>query len=54
MFLDECKYFVIEKKMPEFTTDNIKNFSDDFNREDSDEEILMKKNSDQENFTEEN
>ena len=54
MFLDECKYFAIEKKIPEFTTDNIKHFSDDFNREDSDEEILMKKNSDQENFTEEN
>ena len=38
VFLDECKYFVIEKNIPEFITDNIKIFADDSNREDSDEE----------------
>ena len=52
MFLEECKYIVKEKKIPEYIIDDIK-ISFDFDRENSDEEnsgqenlmkkILMKK-----------
>ena len=37
VFLEECKYVVTEKKMPEYITDNIEVFSDS-DREYSDEE----------------
>ena len=40
---NECKFVVKEKKTFKFTTDNIEIFSDDSNRENSDEEIPMKK-----------
>ena len=49
VFLEECKYIVKEKKMPEYITDKIKISSDDFDRENSDGE-----NSHEENFDEEN
>ena len=42
MFVEECKYIVEEKQMPEYITDDI---------EISDEEILIKND---ENFNEEN
>ena len=42
MFLEKCKYVVKEKKMPEYITDDIE-ISSDSDREDSNEEILMKK-----------
>ena len=48
MFLEECKYFVKEKKIPEYIIDD-REISSDSDREDSDEE-----NSDEENFNEEN
>ena len=32
MFLEECKYFVKEKKMPEYITDDIEISSDDSGR----------------------
>ena len=44
MFLEECKYIVKEKKMPEYVTNDIEISFDDYDREDSDEE-----NSDEEN-----
>ena len=49
VFSEECKYFVKEKQMPEYITNEIEIASDDSDREDSDEEkklirkILMKK-----------
>ena len=36
--LEECKYVVKEKKMPEYITDNIEIFSDDSDEENSDKE----------------
>ena len=36
MFLEECKYAIKEKKMPEYITNGIEIFSDS-DREDSDE-----------------
>ena len=42
MFLEKCKYVVKEKKMPEYIIDDIE-ISSDSDREDSNEEILMKK-----------
>ena len=53
VFLEECKYVVKEKKMPEYITDNTKIYSD-FDRQDSDEENSNEKNSDEENSIEEN
>ena len=37
VFLEECKYVVKQKKMPEFITDDIETYSDS-DREDFDEE----------------
>ena len=53
-FLEEYKFGVQEKKMPEYITDDIEISSDDSNREDSDEEISNRENSDEENSSEEN
>ena len=38
VFLEECKYVVKEKKMPQYITENIEISSDDSNEENSDEE----------------
>ena len=54
MFLEECKYAVKEKKMPEYIMDDIEISSDDSDKEDSDEEISNEENSDEENCNEEN
>ena len=48
MFLEECKYVVKEKKVPEYITDDIEISSD------SDGEISNEENTDEENFDEEN
>ena len=53
VFLEECKYFVKGKKMPEYITGDIE-ISADSDREDSDEESSNEGNSDEENFIEEN
>ena len=53
VFLEECKYGVKEKKMPEYITNEIE-ISCDSDRKDSDEENPNKENSDKENFDEEN
>ena len=45
MFLEDCKYVVKDKKMPEFFIDDIESLSDDTDREE---------NSDEENYCEEN
>ena len=37
ILLEESKYFVKEKKMPKFITDDIDIYSDDSNKKDSDE-----------------
>ena len=50
VFLEECKYAVKEKKMPEYITENTE-ISD---REDSDEENSNEDISDEETFIEEN
>ena len=54
VFVEECKYFVKEKKMPEYITDNIEISSDDFDREDSNEENPVEENADEKNCDEEN
>ena len=55
VFSEECKYFVKEKQMPEYITNEIEIASDDSDREDSDEEKKIdKENSDEENFYEKN
>ena len=54
VFLEECKFGVKEKKMPEYIIDDIEISSDDSNTEDSDEEISNRENSDEENSNEEN
>ena len=46
VFLEECKYVVKEKKIPEYITDDTEIFPDDSDREDSDEENFNKENSD--------
>ena len=38
MFLEECKYVVKEKRMPQYITDEIEISSDNSDREDFDEE----------------
>ena len=38
MFLEECKYVVKEKTMPQYITDEIEISSDNSDREDFDEE----------------
>ena len=38
VFLEECKYVVKEKKMPEYITDDIEIYSDDSHRQNSNEE----------------
>ena len=48
VLLEECKYIVKEKKMPDYITDG-NEITSDSEREDSDEE-----NSDEENYNEEN
>ena len=54
VFLEECKYIVKEKKMPEYIADDIEISSDSSNREDSDEEKFNEENSDEENSNEKN
>ena len=46
VFLEECKYVVKEKKIPEYITDDTEISPDDSDREDSDEENFNKENSD--------
>ena len=53
VFLEECKYVVKEKKMPQYITDHI-NISSASDREDYDEEISNEENCEEENFDEEN
>ena len=48
VFLEECKYVVKEKKMPEYITDDI-GISSDSDREDSYEEVSNEENSDEKN-----
>ena len=38
MFLEECKYIVKKKNMPNYITDDINIYSDGFDREHSDKE----------------
>ena len=52
VLLEECKYLVKEKTMPEYITDSIE-ISSDSDREYSDEENSNGGNSDEENFNEE-
>ena len=49
VFLEECKFFVEEKKMPEYITDDTEISSDDSDREDSNEEISNGEIFDEEN-----
>ena len=44
VFLEECKYIVKEKKMPEYISDGIKISYDDSDREDSNEENSNEEN----------
>ena len=48
VFLEKCKYFVQEKKMPDYITDDIE-ISSDSNRESSDEENSNEEEKDGEN-----
>ena len=48
VFLEECKYVVKKKTIPEYITEDIEIFSDS-DREDSDEDISNEGNSDKEN-----
>ena len=54
MFLEECKFVVKEKKMPEYITDNTEVSYDDSTLKDFDEEISYEKDSDEENCNEGN
>ena len=58
VFLKECKYVVKEKKIPNYTTDDIEISSDsdneNFDEENSDEQNSDEENSDEENSSEEN
>ena len=47
-FLEECKYVVKEKRIPEYITDDIEILSDS-DRKDSDEESCNEENSYEEN-----
>ena len=49
VFLEDCKYIVNEKKMPEYITEDVEILSDDSNKEDSDGEISNEESSDEEN-----
>ena len=53
VILEECKYIVKEKKIPEYITEKIEIFSDDSDRENSDDGNSNEENSDEENFDEE-
>ena len=53
-FLEECKYVVKEKKMPEYITDGIDISSNNSYEENSDEENSNEENSNEENSNEEN
>ena len=53
MFLEECTYFIEEKKIPKYVTDNIEICSDS-DRESSDEENSDEENPNEENFDEKN
>ena len=53
VLLEECKYNAKEKRIPKNIIDDIEISSDSY-WENSDEEISNKKNSDEENFEEEN
>ena len=44
VLLEECKYVLKEKKMPDYVTDNIEISFDDSDREDSDEENSNEEN----------
>ena len=50
MFLEECKFVVKEKMMPEYITDDREISSNDSDWEDSDEENHDEENSDEEKF----
>ena len=52
VFLEKCKHVVQGKKMLEYISDDIEIYSDDYGREDSDEENYDKEKS-EENFNEE-
>ena len=54
VFLEECKYVVKEKKIPEYITEDIELSSDGSDRQDSNEENSNEQNSDEENSNEEN
>ena len=49
MFVEECKYTVKEKKMPEYNANDI-DISPDYDREEFDEKNLNEKNSVQNTF----
>ena len=49
VFLEECKYIVKEKKIPEYIIKSIEISSDKYDKEDSDEENSNEQNSDEEN-----
>ena len=53
VFLEECKYFIKEKKIPKYIIDDVE-ISSDSDRENSDEENSDEENSDEENSIEEN
>ena len=50
VILEESKYFLKEKKMSEYITDDVEISSDDCDGEDSDEENSNEENSDEENW----
>ena len=54
VFLEECKYVVKEKKMPEYITDDIELSSDDSDKGDYDEENSNEENTYEESSNEEN
>ena len=49
VFLEECKYFSKDKKMPQYIT-----VDTDISSDDSNEEISNEENSNEENYNEEN
>ena len=54
MLLEEFRYVIREKKMPEYVTDDIEISSDDSAREDSHEENSNEENHNKVNSNEEN
>ena len=52
VILEECKYAIKEKKIPNYIIDNIENFADS-DKENSDKENSDEENSDKENSNEE-